>query len=65
MPYSPTSSIITYSGQSLNYIWDSVTGFFYTAGGAQFTIVIVILFFTVLIVVGGVAYVLRGGRKHF
>jgi hypothetical protein len=54
MPYTPTSTIIIWAGQSMNYIWDSVTGFFYQAGGAQFTIVIILAFFTVCLVIVGI-----------
>lgn len=60
MPYTPTSTIITdWAPASLNYIWDSVSGFFYSAGGAQFTIVIIILFFTVCLAIVGVVTIFR------
>jgi len=57
MPYTPTSTIVLWAGQSMNYIWDSVTGFFYSAGGAQFTIVIILAFFTVCLVIVGITTV--------
>jgi hypothetical protein len=59
MPYTPSSTIVVWAGQSMNYIWDSVTGFFYQAGGAQFTVVIIILFFAVCLVLAGIKYVIE------
>jgi len=53
--YTATSTIITtWAPDMMNYIWDTITGFFFSAGGSQFTIVILILFFVVCIVLMGI-----------
>lgn len=60
--YTATSTIITqWAPDSMNYIWDSITGFFYQANGSQFTIVIIILFFTVCLVVMGIRSIFKKG----
>jgi len=54
--YTATSTIITqWAPDSMNYIWDTVTGFFFQANGSQFTVVIIILFFVACLAVMGIA----------
>jgi hypothetical protein len=57
--YTPSSTIITlWAPQAMQYIWDNVSGFFYQAGGAQFTVVVIILFSVVCLVIVGLKGVL-------
>lgn len=51
----PTSTIITqWMPDSMAYIWDSISGFFYNANGKLFVIVIIILFGVVALVIASV-----------
>lgn len=60
---TPTSTIIsTWAPDMLNYIWDSVAGFFYEANGKEFIVVFIILIGVVTLVIAGVKYVLPSTR---
>lgn len=52
--YTTTSTIAQWSGQALQFIWDSLTGFFYTANGSTFIVVFIILIGVVCLVVAGI-----------
>ena len=61
MPYTTTSTIITsWAPDVLNYLWDSITGFFYASGanGFEFIIVFIILIAVVCIVVASIKSVI-------
>lgn len=65
---TPTSTIITqYAPDAMNYIWDSIAGFFYTANGKEFIVVLMILIGTVCIVVAAIKSIFpsQGRRRLF
>lgn len=45
----PTSTLIALATSSIQYTWDSVTGFLYTSGGLTFYIVLCIIFGIIMI----------------
>lgn len=63
----PTSTIVTdWAPSAMFRIWDSISGFFYTANGKDFTIVFIILIGVVCLVIAGIKYVfpwLSSNRK--
>lgn len=64
--FTPSSTVITYAQDSVNYIWASVTGFFYASGanGMEWIIVTIVLFGIVCIVVAAIKHVMPFGYKH-
>jgi hypothetical protein len=60
----PTSTLQQIEVDGMNYLWDSITGFFYNANGKDFIIVSVILFSVVCIVILSIKYVFGGGRPN-
>lgn len=61
----PSSTIITvWAPDALNYIWDVIVGFLYSANGDLFIVVFLIVIATICIVVAGVKLVLSGGRSR-
>jgi hypothetical protein len=62
----PTSTIITdYAPNSINYIWDSISGFLYTANAKDFIVVFIILIGVVCLVVAAIKSVFPTfGRKR-
>lgn len=65
MPTISTSTIITqYAPQAIQYIWDTIIGFIYTANFAQFIVVFIILVGVVCLVVASIKYIFPTFGKH-
>jgi len=52
---TPTSTIITtWAPQAINYIWDSITGFFYQANADTFIVVFIIVIGLVCLIIASI-----------